>query len=866
MSRLLAVAARELRERWLLFPGAFVAGCFPLVLPAFGVSRAAVPTVGVTGAVLLGAAAAIVIGSSMLARDAADGRLGFLFSRPLHWGTIWGGKWLAAIALATASAFLYAIPWMAAYPLSSLGGRHGDSWLQLMLDGPGTVLGFMAVVLTVGLANLGATLFRSRSPWLAADLVLMLAATWVTWRHVAPLWYYGVLGSGPSTLLLVVLPLALGLLVGSALQVAVGRTDLHRAHRWLSVGFWAVTACTLAGAAGYWQWVRATGPDGVNVHSVSRDTAGRWIYVEGNGRRSGSYPHAFLIDTTNGRYLARPEPGDGLDRIGFGMLFSADGRFGATLRALRGGAGLTLFDLRETQPRVRQVALESSPPPTWKTGFALSPSAASVFVAHETGASLFELPSGRRIATATIPPGWRPAAARYLAEGAARAWLVPSEDGPARRTRAEMRVVDLSADGTSSAATFPVAAAVDPVLGWRQVLPDARGERIVTSEAGLQLREGASGALLASLVEGTGTIPPLFFADGRILVEGRAAAGQPDYAHPRLWIFDRVGTKLADFELPLQSPGSLHIGPELAPGRVVVSCHRAGCSWRTPWWSTWRAVGSSRSSPGFGPCSASPWAPGPRPPGWRRASNSSMSTRGGAWLSRSVASTVWSGSTLRPASGRSWLGRARHAASGSARAERLEHHVEGAPRSLGEQRRERLRLEAERGLERRTQPRSVSRHEDRRAHAAAQHEVRGREAGDAAVRVVERQDLDEPRERHGGRLIGREIARAGDLQPLGERRQAAREVLDRGGRAAVPLALDAAQAHRSREGLVPRADRRDAERRLGGHGRAGTAQRHHLRRPAAHEARGADLVPAEAQARELEAPEQLRILDDPGEP
>ena len=60
MSRLLAVAARELRERWLLFPGAFVAGFFPLVMPAFGVERELVPTVGLTGAALLGAAAAVI--------------------------------------------------------------------------------------------------------------------------------------------------------------------------------------------------------------------------------------------------------------------------------------------------------------------------------------------------------------------------------------------------------------------------------------------------------------------------------------------------------------------------------------------------------------------------------------------------------------------------------------------------------------------------------------------------------------------------------------------------------------------------------------------------------------------------------------
>ncbi len=370
------------------------------------------------------------------------------------------------------------------------------------------------------------------------------------------------------------LPLALALLVGSVAQVALGRTDLRRAHRALSLGFWAVTFVTLIVAAGYWHFIRSTGPDAVSVHGVSRDASGRWIYVEGNGRHSGWYPHRFLIDTTTGRYLPHPGPEDGLDRIGFRMLFSADGRFGALPGAARGGAALTLFDLREAEPRVTQVALESSPPPSWKTSFALSPTAATVFVAHESGASLFELPSGRRIATTTVPPGWRPAVACYLAEGKTRAWLVPSDDGPARDRRAEMRVLDLAADGASSAVTFPVAAAVDPVVGWRAVHADARGERIVTSEAGLQLRDGTSGAPLASLVEGAGDSPFLFLADGRIVVEGRAAAGQPRFTHPRLWVFDRLGTKLADFELPLASPGSLGLGPEVAHGRVVVSSYR----------------------------------------------------------------------------------------------------------------------------------------------------------------------------------------------------------------------------------------------------------------------------------------------------
>jgi hypothetical protein len=511
----------------------------------------------------------------MLARDADDGRLRFLFSRPVPWGAIWGGKWLAAIVLAAASAALYSIPWMAVHPLSSLGGRHGDSWLLAMLDGPGAALAFLILVLAIGLANFGATLLRSRSPWLALDLVLMLAATWAAWRCVAPLWFYGILGRGEWMLPLAAVPMALGLLVGSLAQVAVGRTDLRRAHHALSLGFWVVIGLTLAVAAVRWQAVRSTGPQAVSATGLSHDAAGRWVYIQGFAEHTGGYPHRFLIDTTTGRHLSRPGPDEEAARFeGLGMLFSADGRFAALPVGAHGAAELTLVDLRETAPRITQVTLQSSPPPTWKTSFALSPSAATVFVAHESGASLFELPSGRRIATTTVAPGWRPAVARYVAEGAVRAWFVPSDDGPARRARAEMRVLDLAADGASSAKTFAVGAAVDPVLGWRQVLPDALGERIVTSEAGLQLRDGATGALLASLVEGSANPPALFLADGRIVVEGRATAGQPPFAHPRVWVFDRGGTKLADLELPLPAPGDLRIGPEVAPGRVVVSSYR----------------------------------------------------------------------------------------------------------------------------------------------------------------------------------------------------------------------------------------------------------------------------------------------------
>jgi hypothetical protein len=567
MSKLLAVAARELRERWLFFPGALASGFFPLVLPAFGVERSVMPVVGVVGAVLLGLGAAVVIGSSMLARDAANGRLGFLFSRPVPWPAIWGGKWLAAVVLVPTTAVLPLIPWMLVY-----SPERGGSWLPTIADSPWGFFGLL-LFLGIGFANLNATLYRSRSAWLVFDLTLFLLSLWATRRYVAPLWRYGIVELEESTFTLTLLPLALGFLVGSLAQVNVGRTDVRRAHRALSLAFWAVVAASLAGAAAYWQWVRSAGPGDVTAGvAATHDPAGRWVYVEGLGPHSGRYPHGFLIDTSSGRYVAQPEPDE--DRpFRFSALFSADSRFCALPHADEHGAALALYELSGDRPRLTEVTLESSPPPTWTTAFTLSPSATSVFVVHESGASLFALPSGRRVATTTIGPGWRPSATRFLADGRARAWLAPETGGVFARARAEARVVDLSADGASSGVTFPVATKVGPGMAWGFVVPDAEGQRILTRDTGIRLRDGATGALVATLAEGTGSFTGLFLADGRIVVAGGAPTTEPGPPRTLLRVFDRAGAPLGELRLDL-TPGGLRVGPEVAPGRVAVSSFR----------------------------------------------------------------------------------------------------------------------------------------------------------------------------------------------------------------------------------------------------------------------------------------------------
>jgi hypothetical protein len=567
MSKLLAVAARELRERWLLFPGAFVAGCFPLLLPAFGVSREIAPTAGAVGAALLGVAAAVVIGSSMLARDSSNGRLGFLFSRPLPWGTIWGGKWLAALTLAASSAALAAIPWMLAYPLESLGGHHGDSWLRALWKSEGLPLFAVVLLLAIGLANFNGTAFRSRSSWLAVDLLLALLAGWTVRRTVAPLVSLGIVGIDPVSRWGLLAPLgipATAFFLASAVQAARGRTDLRRAHVAMSLTFWAIVFGVLGLAAARLAWARAARPADVSVEVATSDATGRWVYAFGDSRRGGS--PGFLIESTSGRFAPLGVLAGWWQTLG-APVFSADGPFAAKLVASPDGraSAMARFDLAGPAPRAEAVVFESSPPPSWRSAFDLSPSGSLAFLAHETGASLYAVPSGRRVATATLPPGWRAAATCFLAEDRVRAWLTPTLDVKAPEARGRVLLFELAANGDTRSARVELTPARG-VGGWPVLLPDARCGRLLVDHGGLELRDGATGSLIATLVEGPGRRPAAFMGDGRIAVAD-AAQGRV-----RLRVFDPSGAKLAEASLDLTAAGlPLQVGPEVTPGRVAIS-------------------------------------------------------------------------------------------------------------------------------------------------------------------------------------------------------------------------------------------------------------------------------------------------------
>ncbi len=575
MTQALAIAARELRERWILFPAALAFGVLPVVLPAFGPAfRDIAPVVGVAFAVVLGAAAAVVIGSTMLARDAAEGRLAFLLARPVSLASVWAGKWIAALVLVLGSGLLAAVPWMA---VTTPPEAHGGSWLSALANGPGTMMFLGLAVLAVGIANFNAAAFRSRSAWLALDLALLVAAVLVLRRYLPPFAEYGLLDALievdaihlPS---LVVWILALAGLVGSAAQLAQGRTDLRRAHRALSTASWLVLWTAIAGVVGAVAWVRAAPPSELSAWMITGSAGARWAHVLGSAR-APRFPHvtrswpqsAYLIDSRTGRYLRLPD-----GTTFWPLRFSEDGRIAVQLQPDEDerGTAVRIFSLEGDAPRSTLVAMEKSPPfESWGADFALAPSGKLLLYVHSSGASFFELPSGRRVATATVPPGFRPTAARFTGATTARAWLVPQS-----LQRRELLVFDLALDGRSSSRTF----AAGP-FGYSSsnVSVDASGTQLLTFDAGIQLRDAADGRLVANLVDTGSDVPRRGgLLAGRILSDGQVVTmeGAPlDGARgPRVTVFGPDGTKRHEATIDAGITG-LEVGPELPGGRVILA-------------------------------------------------------------------------------------------------------------------------------------------------------------------------------------------------------------------------------------------------------------------------------------------------------
>jgi hypothetical protein len=398
MRALVAITARELRERWTL-PFAMFCWGFVLLFLVRYVDITARPLALMT-AVPAAWALALLMGGSVIARDLADGRLAFFFARPVPWWSIAGGKLLAALllsVLAPAAAVLPAIvfDWN---PAADLRGLR-----ELVTGGSGLLL--IALVLAlVGFGHVASVVYRARSTWAAFDFLLLGACVW------GGFWLYygfarlGLVGGPPPSawsLLLKLLLVAAVPLAALFAQVALGRSDLQRGHVVLSLTFWAGVLLWLGTLGGILARELAVTPTSlVARHLFGASPDERLIGLAGSVDRSEFA--SFLFDTATGHS----------QRLGEGSrsAFSADGRHAAWIEEPpfwhhdRTG-DVQLARVEDQGVVVESVELDRSLPQEDGRGMALSPQADRLAIVQSSTLSVHELPSGRTLGRITAADG-----------------------------------------------------------------------------------------------------------------------------------------------------------------------------------------------------------------------------------------------------------------------------------------------------------------------------------------------------------------------------------------------------------------------------------------------------------------------------
>ena len=414
MRALLAITARELRERWTLPLALFVSGFVPLFLVRY-VDITARP-LAMIAAVAAAWGVALLMGGSVIARDLADGRLAFFFARPVSWWSIAGGKLLAALLMSVAAPVAGVLPAI----LADWNPTVDAKILAELAGGGGLALKLALLLTLVAFGHVASVVYRARSTWAAVDFLLVGVCAWGgVWLFYA-FKRLGVVLSGPPssawTLLLPLLLVAAVPLTAAAVQMAAGRSDLRRGHVALSLTFWSGVLVWLAALGGLLLRERAVTPADLSVRGITAVSPdGRLVGLEGTPRGGRA---AFVYDAASGRSL----------RLGLGSspAFSADGRYVAWVEEAPfwrhdRPTEIQLARLDDKGFAAETVDLATRLPQEGIVGLALSAKAERLAIVQNATLSVYEIPSGRTLSTTTAADGtWM--AAAFLKDGELRAF------------------------------------------------------------------------------------------------------------------------------------------------------------------------------------------------------------------------------------------------------------------------------------------------------------------------------------------------------------------------------------------------------------------------------------------------------------
>ena len=559
-----AVFGREVAERRMLALLALGLGLVPLAAPWMpGVGRENPAELRSAMALTLGlglsAVTAILLGGSVIARDLAERRLGFYFSRPLAGWEIWAGKLAAAAALTLGSAFLVLLP------TSLLSGLPGLDSIDLpVMAAPWFFLALGICLLElILLSHASGVILRARSPWVAFDLAAAAVFAILGWDAFRRLLFVGALIPAqwvPQALTLLVLA---GLLAAGAVQVTAGRTDPRRGHRLLSLTLWGLLLASGVAAQGYARWVLAAAPEDMDLVSQVKTSPGSWIGVCGWDSRRWFEP-CFLVDLPTGRFVrARSVQASGA--TGLAVRFSPDGRWAVWLEPEEGGGRggplrLNRLDLQHPDASPFQANIWYPRPPA---SLALSPDGSLIAAIDEGRIVVDEVATGNRLAAVSVPESGDPARLEFAGPGRLRI-LGNDVSREPREPEFAYRIWQIWEMDVATRRLLRTGGFEDH-LASAQWSPG--GSRILVlepRERATALLDGWTGRPLAALAwEGAAPSGADFLSDGRIAVNVSGEEGN----EVRIFAPD-LSTELRRYRVP--GEGRLRLADQPAPDLLAL--------------------------------------------------------------------------------------------------------------------------------------------------------------------------------------------------------------------------------------------------------------------------------------------------------
>jgi len=559
-----AVARREVTERRSVFAAAAALSLLPILAPLFplwrrfGAAEARLYAAAFF-AVAFAAAISLLLGATVIGRDLSERRLGFYFARPIGSGAIWAGKLAGVWLQVVLSAIIILLPaglldFSAWWSETRSGGLVGDVAIAFA----------WAVVVFLALGNVASLAFRSRSVWVAGDLACLALWALAMASAAMPL----LLAHAPVLTLRVALgALAAGsvaLLAAGGAQVAVGRVDAARGGRARFAVLW-VLLFALAGLTFVSvRWLLSPAPQDLKeIRIEAAAPRGSWIAIEGYARGRVDLRTSLFYDVASGRFVQLRTGREGA------IAFSGDGTAAAwTERAhLDERAPHDIWIGRFAGGEARRLR---TPMTTTAPNIAMSPSGSRLAVIEENAISVFEVPSGRLLASAAKDPARHYLRMVFLTEQTLRIYrmdpLPPSAtvDEASGPGLASLGIVDFQIDARKLKET----ATIENLRRTFSLAFNDPGERLIVSERGGQvsLFDASTGRRLAALGPG-GWVDAgsrgSFLSDGRLIVAESAGA------NGRVHLFTKEGREERVFDLG--RAGVVQLGGEPAPGQIALA-------------------------------------------------------------------------------------------------------------------------------------------------------------------------------------------------------------------------------------------------------------------------------------------------------